>query len=145
MQTLQKYIVTVKVCTPRFRFEPRLNIADFYNRNQLSRFTKLEHRVRKAVWQEDTSQWAVEVENLSTGLVVEDQCDVLVNATGFLNKWTWPKIDGIGSFTKPKTHSAAWDHSLDYKDKTIGIIGTGSSAIQVSNTRVAGSSRTKPF
>ncbi|KIV95333.1 hypothetical protein PV10_03002 [Exophiala mesophila] len=80
---------------------------------------------------EDKSQWEVEVEDLSTGKVIIDTCQVLVNATGFLNKWTWPKIKGIETFNRPKLHSAAWDPSVDFQDKTIGLIGTGSSAIQI--------------
>ena len=28
-------------------------------------------------------------------------------------------------------HSAMWDHSVDLKDKIVGIVGTGSSAVQL--------------
>lgn len=108
-----------------------MTLGAFYERNHLERFTKLQHKVRKATWCEEKSQWEVEVEDLSTGKVTLDTCQVLVNATGFLNKWTWPKIKGIETFTRPKLHSAAWDSSVDFQDKTIGLIGTGSSAIQV--------------
>jgi len=73
------------------------------------------------------------IEDLTTtpSKVIEDECDVLINASGFLNNWSWPKISGIENFTKPKVHSARWDANLDLKDKVVGIIGNGSSAIQV--------------
>jgi cation diffusion facilitator CzcD-associated flavoprotein CzcO len=93
--------------------------------------------VRDARWLEDVSKWKVDVEDLSTGAVITDYCDIIVNATGFLNRWKWPKIDGIETFSRPKIHSAAWDHSIELEDKVIGVIGSGSSAIQVCNLLVS--------
>jgi len=34
-------------------------------------------------------------------------------------------------FRGPKLHSAKWDSEVDYKDKTVGIIGNGSTGIQL--------------
>jgi cation diffusion facilitator CzcD-associated flavoprotein CzcO len=45
--------------------------------------------------------------------------------------WEWPDIPGIHDFKGHKVHSASWDHSYDYSHKRIGIIGNGSSAIQI--------------
>ncbi|KAF7554982.1 hypothetical protein G7Z17_g2508 [Cylindrodendrum hubeiense] len=95
------------------------HLYNFYDKNGLSRFAKLSHR------------WEVEVEDLQSGCVKTDKCDILVNATGFLNKWKWPEIEGIDTFTQPKVHSAAWNDSIEFEDKVIGVIGTGSSAIQI--------------
>jgi hypothetical protein len=47
------------------------------------------------------------------------------------SQWKWPDIPGIHDFQGHKVHSAAWDHSYDYSHKRIGIIGNGSSAIQI--------------
>lgn len=87
--------------------------------------------MQKAVWDERDSQWVVEVEHLPSGTIKVDTADILINATGFLNKWKWPDIKGIEIFARPKVHSAAWDDAIEFKDKTVGVIGTGSSAIQV--------------
>jgi cation diffusion facilitator CzcD-associated flavoprotein CzcO len=46
------------------------------------------------------------------------------------SKWKWPVIPGLEKF-KNKVHTAAWDASLELADKTVGIIGNGSSACQV--------------
>ena len=35
------------------------------------------------------------------------------------------------TFAGPKWHSARWDHSVDLRDKRVGLIGTGSTAIQI--------------
>lgn len=87
--------------------------------------------MKEAVWDEVYSEWKVEVEDLGTGRIFETKCDILINASGFLNKWTWPDIPGIESFSGTKLHSAAWDHAVVYNEKRIAVIGTGSSAIQI--------------
>lgn len=47
------------------------------------------------------------------------------------SQWKWPDIPGLHDFKGQIVHSAAWDHSYDYSHKKIGIIGNGSSAIQI--------------
>lgn len=63
--------------------------------------------------------------------VFEDECNVLLNATGVLNKWKWPEIAGRETFKGPMMHSANWDDSVEFKDKTVAVIGAGSSGIQI--------------
>lgn len=89
--------------------------------------------MKEAVWDESASRWKLRVEDLTTipSKIIEDDCDVLINASGFLNNWSWPKIPGIEDFKRPKIHSARWDATLEFKDRVVGIIGNGSSAIQV--------------
>ena len=45
--------------------------------------------------------------------------------------WKWPDIEGLDSFDGKRVHSANWDHSYDYSNKRIGLIGNGSSGIQI--------------
>lgn len=47
------------------------------------------------------------------------------------SRWRWPNIPGIHDFKGHKVHSASWDHEYDYSHKRIGIIGNGSSGIQI--------------
>ena len=69
--------------------------------------------------------WRVQVEDLLSGHVIEDVCDILISATGVLNSWRWPDIPGLKSFEGALVHSARWDESLDVKGKRVGIIGNG--------------------
>lgn len=55
----------------------------------------------------------------------------LINAGGILNKWQWPKIDGLKDFKGPLLHSARGDDKVELKGKTVAIIGSGSSSIQI--------------
>ena len=55
---------------------------------------------------------------------------LVVSATGPLNRPNIPDIKGLNNFKGPYFHSSEWDYSVDLKNKTIGVIGTGASAIQ---------------
>lgn len=61
----------------------------------------------------------------------EEPFDVLVVATGVLRVPRYPDIPGIGSFVGPAFHSARWDHSVTLTDKRVGLIGTGSTGVQI--------------
>ena len=57
--------------------------------------------------------------------------DVVFAATGFLHRPVTPDIPGRDTFAGPAFHSARWDHAVDLAGKHIGVIGTGSSGIQI--------------
>jgi cation diffusion facilitator CzcD-associated flavoprotein CzcO len=57
--------------------------------------------------------------------------DVLVTATGFLRVPRFPQITGHDTFAGPAFHSSRWDHSVSLPDKRIGVIGTGSTGVQI--------------
>jgi cation diffusion facilitator CzcD-associated flavoprotein CzcO len=44
---------------------------------------------------------------------------------------SWPAVPGLREFKGHITHSANWDHSYDYSNKRIAVIGNGSSGIQI--------------
>jgi cation diffusion facilitator CzcD-associated flavoprotein CzcO len=60
-----------------------------------------------------------------------DEGDVVIAATGVLHHPSYPEIEGLASFGGPCFHSARWDHSVPLDGKRIGVIGTGSTAIQI--------------
>ncbi|BCB89844.1 hypothetical protein Psuf_071570 [Phytohabitans suffuscus] len=57
--------------------------------------------------------------------------DVVVAATGFLRVPRLPRLPGMDSFAGTAFHSSAWDHSVPLAGKRIGVVGTGSSGIQI--------------
>lgn len=61
----------------------------------------------------------------------EDVGDVLVAATGVLHHPRYPTIPGLESFAGPCFHSARWDHGVALEGKRIGVIGTGSTGVQI--------------
>ena len=55
----------------------------------------------------------------------------VVTAMGCLSSPNTPKIPGLADFKGPTYHTGNWPHEgVDFTGKTVGVIGTGSSAIQ---------------
>ncbi|MGQ0622486.1 MAG: flavin-containing monooxygenase [Panacagrimonas sp.] len=59
------------------------------------------------------------------------EADVLIAATGVLRDPAYPDIRGFGDFAGPAFHTARWDHGVDLSDRRVGVIGTGSTAVQL--------------
>jgi cation diffusion facilitator CzcD-associated flavoprotein CzcO len=65
-----------------------------------------------------------------------DEVDVVIAATGVLHHPRYPEIEGLGSFSGACFHSARWDHSVPLDGRRIGVIGTGSTATQMTGALV---------
>ena len=63
----------------------------------------------------------------------EEAFDVLITATGLLRVPNYPAIPGLDTFAGAAFHSARWDHSVTLPDKRIGVIGTGSTGVQIAS------------
>ena len=61
----------------------------------------------------------------------QDTCDFVIAATGVLHHPNIPEFDGADSFRGSMFHSADWDHDVSIRGKRVGVIGTGSSAVQI--------------
>jgi len=68
---------------------------------------------------------------LETAAGLKDSADVVIAATGVLHHPRLPDIPGLDSFAGPHFHSAQWDHSVALDGKRIGIIGCGSTGVQL--------------
>ena len=60
-----------------------------------------------------------------------DEVDVVIAATGVLHHPRYPDIEGIDSFGGAMFHSSRWDHHVAIDGARVGIIGTGSTAVQI--------------
>jgi cation diffusion facilitator CzcD-associated flavoprotein CzcO len=74
----------------------------------------------------DGARWHVQ---LSSGETVT--ADVVVTATGGLRIPEIPHFKGLESFEGALFHTTQWDHGIDLSDKRVGVIGTGSTAVQI--------------
>ncbi len=70
----------------------------------------------------------------------EDVADVVIAATGVLHHPNEPEIAGLSDFAGPVFHSARWDHSVPLEGKRVGVIGNGSTGVQIVSavSKVAG-------
>lgn len=74
---------------------------------------------RDGVWHLETSKGA------------REEADFIIAATGVLHHPNMPDFDGLEDFEGVYFHSSRWDHSISLDDKRIGVIGTGSTAVQI--------------
>jgi cation diffusion facilitator CzcD-associated flavoprotein CzcO len=94
-----------------------------------NRFGVMEHirfdeEVESCAWQD--GKWQVR-----TSKGREDAANMIVAATGVLHVPNYPDIAGIGDFAGACFHSARWDHAVPLDGKRIGVIGTGSTGVQI--------------
>jgi cation diffusion facilitator CzcD-associated flavoprotein CzcO len=69
--------------------------------------------------------------HLTTAHGGHDEVDVVIAATGVLHHPKYPDIEGMDSFGGAMFHSARWDHDVAVEGARVGIIGTGSTAMQI--------------
>lgn len=83
--------------------------------------------------------------HLETRRGTRDTADIVIAATGVLHHPNYPRIDGIDSFTGSSFHSARWDHSVPLDGQRIGIIGNGSTGVQIVSALAARVGKLKHF
>lgn len=104
----------------------------FAAKYDLRRYIKLQHKINRAKWDENLGKWTLQIEHLNPEArnegesMIEDSCDILINACGYLNNWKWPEIQGLEKFQGTLLHSARWDEHVDLRGKRVGLIGNGS-------------------
>lgn len=65
-------------------------------RHDLSKYIKLRHQVKHAEWLTDSGKWRVTIVRLDDGVETIEECDVFINAMGFLKSVQPPEMR-IGS------------------------------------------------
>jgi cyclohexanone monooxygenase len=99
------------------------HVADRFD---LRRDIRFDTRVAGASFDEKTDTWVIETDDGHTTLA-----SVCVMATGCLSAANTPKFDGLERFAGEIYHTGHWPHrAVDFTGKRVGVIGTGSSAIQ---------------
>jgi cyclohexanone monooxygenase len=112
------------------RYAPQPEILKYANhvadRFDLRRDIQLDTRVDRAVFDETSNSWSV---TTSDGKTVTARYVVL--ATGCLSNARMPDIKGLADFKGKVYHTGNWPHEpIDFTGQRVGVIGTGSSAIQ---------------
>ena len=117
--------------TERYAGQPELlryanHVAD---RFELRDGIQLNTRLTGAVFDEAANRWRAEAESSDGGQSWSAR--FLVMASGPLSKPNTPAFKGLETFAGPVHHTARWpQEAVDFTGQRVGVIGTGSSAIQ---------------
>ncbi|KEF56736.1 uncharacterized protein A1O9_06926 [Exophiala aquamarina CBS 119918] len=116
-----------------FAYGPEIQeyFEGFARRYDLEKYMKTNTKVVEVSWDQNLGVWNITLEDQTTKKTWYDWAHVLINGTGILNTWKWPEVKGLFDFKWPMMHSARWDHSVSFKGKAVGVIGTGSTSVQI--------------
>jgi len=81
--------------------------------------------VGETTWDQDTGRWTV-----TTDRGDKMRARYVVLANGILTTPRLARIDGMETYQGDAFHTSRWDYNVDLKDKRVGIIGTGATAVQ---------------
>jgi cyclohexanone monooxygenase len=112
------------------RYAPQPEILEYLNhvadRFDLRRDIQFETRVKSATFDESARRWDITTEGGE-----RFSARYCIMATGCLSQPKKPDFKGLDSFEGDTYYTAYWPHEgVDFTGKRVGVIGTGSSAIQ---------------
>lgn len=99
------------------------HVTDKYN---LRRYMRFNTTVAGARWDEDAQVWLVD---LADGQTLSAR--FLILSTGYLCQPKTPDIPGIDTFEGRVIHAADWDAGYSMAGRRAGVIGTGSTGVQL--------------
>jgi cation diffusion facilitator CzcD-associated flavoprotein CzcO len=98
-------------------------VADKFD---LKRDIHFNTRVTSAHYNEAADRWRVRTKSSDTFVA-----KFLITAVGCLSTANVPKFEGLENFAGDWYHTEQWPHEgVDFTDKRVGMIGTGSTSIQ---------------
>jgi cation diffusion facilitator CzcD-associated flavoprotein CzcO len=115
------------------RFSPGGEIQAYFERvareQGIERFIRFGDEVARCAF--GRGRWQLE-----TAGGRRDEADVVIAATGVLHHPRYPEIEGLDAFRGALFHSARWDHDVPLDGRRVGVVGTGSSAVQITSAVV---------
>jgi cation diffusion facilitator CzcD-associated flavoprotein CzcO len=112
-----------RLCSPQREIHDYLH--EVARAHGVDRLIHAETTVQSCTWDETRCRWSVRAAQGQTY-----EADVLIVATGQLDRPARPAIAGADAFAGHSFHSAEWDHAYSLAGKRVGVVGTGASAVQ---------------
>jgi cyclohexanone monooxygenase len=115
---------------PSMKFASGFEILE-YCQNLAARFGFYDHclfhtTVERTEWDEESRRWTVHTDR---GDAMRSRFVVLAN--GILTNPKLPRIRGMETYEGISFHTSRWNYDVALDGKTIGVIGTGATAVQV--------------
>jgi cation diffusion facilitator CzcD-associated flavoprotein CzcO len=109
-------------------YAPGPEIRDYFERvvdeHDVRAHIRLASNVIACEW--DGQRWHVQLEDGT-----KDSADIVIAASGVLHHINMPDIPGMQSFEGAIFHSARWDYDVKTTGKRIGVVGNGSTGVQI--------------
>lgn len=110
------------------RYAPRAEILEYIQgiatNNGIGDKVRCNEEVIAATY--DDGRWHLETDRGDAGVF-----DAVITAAGVLHHPVIPEIQGIDKFNGLVIHPSKWDDSIQTAGKRVGIIGSGSTAVQI--------------
>jgi len=111
-------------------FSPQSELLAYTNyiidKFSLRKQARTNQSVTSLTYDESTFLWQIETESGE-----HYSARFIIDTSGVLANPHIPTIKGADTFEGSIFHAAQWDHSVDYADKRVGVIGSGCSAAQI--------------
>jgi cation diffusion facilitator CzcD-associated flavoprotein CzcO len=115
---------------PSMKFASGFEIME-YCQQMAEKFEFYDHclfhtTVESTEWDEESGRWRVKTDR------GDEMCArYVILANGILTTPKLARIDGMESYEGEAFHTSRWNYDIDLEGKTVGIIGTGATAVQV--------------
>lgn len=96
------------------------SVAEQYRVVENIRFNSI---VEKAEWDDLDKVWKVTVLELKSKNRTIRRAKILISGVGSLSVPKTCDLPGVETFKGKMFHSAQWDHSFDWKDKEVVVLG----------------------
>ena len=101
-------------------------LSHVVERYDLRKNMQFNTELTEAHWDDSKQKWVVQTSTDETFTA-----RYVVTALGLLSKRNFPDIPGLNTFSGEMYHTGAWPKEYDFAGKRVGIIGCGSTGVQV--------------
>jgi cation diffusion facilitator CzcD-associated flavoprotein CzcO len=105
-------------------------MGEVIDENDLGPHIRYRHQIASASWSSEDKLWTIEATRTDTGEAVRFTANFLWMCQGYYrhSQGYTPEWDGMQSFKGRIVHPQTWPEDLDYKGKTVVVIGSGATA-----------------
>ncbi|KXH41055.1 hypothetical protein CNYM01_04570, partial [Colletotrichum nymphaeae SA-01] len=115
----------------KYALQPEIHqyFSDLAAKYDITKHIRFRQAVEFAEWNTSSGTWVVTTRDLESSRIRQRRCKILVSAVGALSIPKKCEITGASSFSGQMFHTAEWDHSFDWKNKEVVVIGDATQVI----------------
>mgnify|MGYP001356279328 FL=1 len=105
-------------------------LGETIKENQIDEHIRYNHKIIEAEWSTKKKSWILKAERSDTKKIIYFSCNFLMMCQGYFrhNEGYTPKWKDMDKFKGQIVHTEEWPENLDYKNKSIILIGSGATA-----------------